>query len=611
MRLRTLLIDAWSWLNYKPVMADPNRPGNHAFLELTGSWVPDEDLRRLMAYKLLTAYDSNQAGQLASITGSGDGLERRELGDAPKLIDTALGYLLGSEQSIVVPGAEHADDDDPPPGAAEASNLQDRLREWAEKELLSLRIQQAERSAVRVGDGVYTVAWDPAKQRVLLRTYDPGFYFPEWEEGEQDGAEYPNRVHFAWELPADPRTGVKARIRRITYELASIGHTTQSGSDGDGRAIREVVADAEGFPTLTRGDTFDETTGAVTRVYPWAPGKPSPVTCYLTDAEWLLEDLKGSHDVFNMPPGKATYRVRSDGEVLDRLDLACDFIPVVHVPNSIPDSGEHWGKSTLGTVMQTLDELAATDTDSASASATTGTPIIGLSGARLPVNRATGQPEPVTVRAGTVWQLAEGGRMDVLNSAPQLAELRQRIDHLLDRIAGNTRLTSAGLGTLDPAAVPSGYALQLALGPLDALVSSMRLARNHKYVLLLRMVQRLHQAGQVWPAGESLAARLVWGPHTPTDRSAILDEVAKGYQARVFSLETAVRMLQDAGYPIEDIAEEIERIESRDFDQAARLADATGDNGAVRDYLKLPKADQGVPRVPLVPSAEQTPTRTA
>jgi hypothetical protein len=33
----------------------------------------------------------------------------------------------------------------------------------------------------------------------------------------------------------------------------------------------------------------------------------------------------------------------------------------------------------------------------------------------------------------------------------------------LDRIAGNTRLTTAGLGTLDLAAVPSGYA-QLALG---------------------------------------------------------------------------------------------------------------------------------------------------
>ncbi|MFF3565442.1 hypothetical protein ACFYXS_35930 [Streptomyces sp. NPDC002574] len=51
MRLRTLVIDAWSWLNYKPVMADPDRPPNHrAFPEL-GSWEPDSDMRRLPAYR--------------------------------------------------------------------------------------------------------------------------------------------------------------------------------------------------------------------------------------------------------------------------------------------------------------------------------------------------------------------------------------------------------------------------------------------------------------------------------------------------------------------------------------------------------------------------------
>jgi hypothetical protein len=46
--------------------------------------------------------------------------------------------------------------------------------------------------------------------------------------------------------------------------------------------------------------------------------------------------------------------------------------------------------------------------------------------------------------------------------------------------------------------------------------------------LLLRMVQRLHQAGQVWPAGESLPARLVWGAHTPTDRTTVLADVTSG-----------------------------------------------------------------------------------
>lgn len=599
MRLRELITDVWSWLDYKPVMADPRRAGRNAWAELTSSWVPDEDLRRLAAYRLLAAYDSNQAGQVAATTGDDAGTERRELGDASKLVDTALGYLLGSEQTITVAGAEHADDE-PTEEAARALAVQDQLRAWAEKELLPLRMQQAERTAILLGDAVYSLAWDPVKGRALLRTWDPGLYFPEWpEDGEQDGAEYPMRVHLAWELPEDKRRGLKARLRRITYELAPIGPASRRGTAKDGSSVREYVYADDGTPVLTAGDSLDGETGVITRTYPWAPERPTPWTCYLTDAEWELDDLKYADFLYDLPMHKATYRVRSDGEVLDRLDLMVDFIPLVHVTNTIPASGEHWGKPTVATVLQGLDELAATDTDSSGASATTGSPIIGLAGARLPIDRATGQPLPVKVRAGTVWQLNDNGRMDVLDTSAQLAELRARVDHILDRIAANSRLTAAGLGTLDPTALPSGYALQLALGPLDTLVAAMRLARTHKYAILLRMVQRLHQAGQAegWPSGESLPARLMWGPHTPTDRAAVLDEVVKGVGASVLSVETGVRMLIDAGYPIDDAQEEIERIQSRAFEAAARLADATGDNAAVRAYLGMPPATHEIPKV--------------
>ncbi|GAA3073366.1 hypothetical protein [Streptomyces glomeratus] len=601
--LRELITDVWSWLDYKPVMADPRRPGRNAWAELTSSWVPDEDLRRLAAYRLLAAYDSNQAGQVAAITGDDEaGTERRELGDASKLVDTALGYLLGSEQTITVAGAEHADDE-PTDEAAMALAVQEKLREWAEKELLPLRIQQAERTAILLGDAVYSLAWEPAKGRVLLRTWDPGLYFPEWpEDGEQDVAEFPTRVHLAWELPEDKRRGLKARLRRVTYELGPIAPASRRGMAKNGNAVREYVYADDREPVLTPGDSFDRETGVITRAYPWAQNRPIPWTCYLTDAEWELDDLKYADFLYDLPMHKATYRARSDGEVLDRLDLMVDFIPLVHVTNSIPASGEHWGKPTIATVLQALDELSATDTDSSGASATTGSPIIGLAGARLPIDRATGQPLPVKVRAGTVWQLNDNGRMDVLDTSAQLAELRARIDHILDRVAANSRLTAAGLGTLDPTALPSGYALQLALGPLDSLVAAMRLARTHKYAVLLRMVQRLHQAGQAegWPAGESLPARLAWGPHTPTDRAAVLDEVVKGVGAGVLSVETGVRMLMDAGYPIDDAQEEIERIQKRAFDAAARLADATGDHTAVRAYLGLPQSSPEIPAVPLM-----------
>lgn len=605
MGLRQLITDVWSWLDYKPVMADPARPGRHAWAELTSSWVPGEDLRRLSAYRLLAAYDSNQAGQVAAVTGDDTaGKERRELGDAGKLVDTALGYLLGAGQTITVPGAEHAEGE-PTAEQLAAAAVQERLRAWAEKELLPLRLQQAERTAILLGDAVYTLAWEPAKGRVLLRTWDPGLYFAEWaDDGNQDSSDFPSRVHLAWEIPEDVRRGTKAMLRRITYELAPIGLATRRGATKDGKSIREPVYAEDGSAVLARGDSLHADSGVITRSYPWAPGRPSAYTCYLTDAEWKLEDLKHSDMLYDLPMHKATFRVRSDGEVLDRLDLRVDFIPLIHITNNIPHSGDQWGKPTLATVLQALDELSATDTDSSAASATTGSPIIGLAGARLPIDRTTGQPLPVKVKAGTVWQLNDGGRMDVLDTSAQLAELRARIDHLLDRIAANSRITAAGLGTLDPTALPSGYALDLALGPLDTLVSSMRLARDHKYVVLLRMVQRLHQAGQAdgWPAGESLPARLVWGPHTPTDRAAVLDDVVKAVGAGVMSVETGVRMLQDAGYPIEDAQKEIERIQTRAFDAAVRLADATGDNAAVRAYLGLPAADPEVPGAPLIPA---------
>ncbi|MFC8447718.1 hypothetical protein [Kitasatospora sp. NPDC057223] len=599
MDLRQTLIDAWSWLNYKPIMAQPVRAGVGPFGDLAGGWVPPEDLRRLQAYKVLAAYDQNQAGQLAFTGGDESGLDRRELGDPAKINAAALGYLLGASQRIVVPGAEGDNSLQAAPGSA--ADVQARLRDWARRELLPLRMQQCERSAVRSGDGVYTLAWNPQVGRPVLRTFDPGFFFPEVDD-EIDGGEFPGRVHFAWELPEDPRTGRKARLRRITYELGPIGAATRPvPASGKAGAHREWATGPDGGSVLTAGDTADPVSGLISRRYPWAPGRPSQTTCYLTDAEWLLEDLKAAHDVYNLPSDKAEYRVRADGEVLQGLDLHVDFMPVVHLTNSVPDAGEHWGQPVISRVMQVLDEIAATDTDSSAASATTGQPLLAVSGARAQKDRNTGQPLPIEVKPGTVISLGDGGSMTVLDTSAQLAELRERTDHLLDRLAGNSRLTSSGLGTLQPSQVPSGYALALALGPLDSLVGEMRLARAHKYALLLRMVGRLFQAGRVegWPEGELPPAELVWGPHVPTDRTATLEEVTKGYEAGVFSLETCVRMLAGVGYPVAEAAEEIRRIRQADFDAAARLADATGDNAAVRNYLGLAGTGPEIPVVQL------------
>ncbi|MFE1558908.1 hypothetical protein ACFW6V_28490 [Streptomyces sp. NPDC058734] len=556
MGLREFVSDAWSWLNYKPMMTTSTGLPHRALAPAARpGWLPPDAARRLAAYKILAAYDSNQAGELAVLTGNEAGGERREFGDAAAFVNTTLAHLLGRAQQIVAPGAEHAGDEEPTPEAVAAAEVQQRLRDWAEKELLPLRMQAAERKAVLLGDAVYLLAWDPEKARVRLRTLDPGFYFPVLDE-DADPGDYPSKVHLAWEIPEAPARGTKARVRRITYELGPISAATRS--TGAGR--RDLVADGSGGWLLELGDVVHPETGRIERTYPWAE-RPSAVTCYLTDAEWELDDLRLGQQLDDLPMEKARFKTRTDGEVLDRLDLRIDFLPIVHLTNSVSD-GEHFGQSALAPVMQALDELAESDTDSARASATTGAPIIGLAGVRTEVDRVTGRPRPLAVEPGTVFQLGDGGRMDVLDTSGQLAELRARVEEMRERAAVNARLPAVSLGTADPARVPSGYALQLSLGPLDSLVESMRLARAHKYALLLRFVQRLHQAGQAegWPAGPATPVRLVFGPHTPTDRSAVLDEVVRAVGAAVLSLETGVRMLQESGYPIDDAHAEIDRI---------------------------------------------------
>jgi hypothetical protein len=607
--LRQIAIHAWSWLNYKPVYSDAlGMPNRRAFPEAQAMWVPPEDERRLAAYKLLAAYDHNQAAELAEVVDGPRARERREFGDPSMFIDTLVANVLGRDQKIVVPGAEQTGATDSVDGpVAAAERVQDLLRTWAKDELLPMRLQQCERKTVALGDGVYRMAWDPAKRRPTVRVTDPGFYFPVIGE-DDDGGEYPTRVHFAWELPEDPKRGLKARLRRITYELDWIRPLTVAGVDETGtRAVRALppIPIPEGgdtsdslAPALTPGDTIEPVSGAIARQYAWND-EPSYMTCYLTDATWILGDIKGPVDVDSLPAAGATYATRSDGEVLDHLDLLIDFIPVVHVPNTVPPAEEHWGQSSLAKALQVFDELAGADTDSARASATTGLPMLAISG-------VVDARQELSASPGMVFKLGDTGRMTAVDTSAALAELRNHTHDLKDRAATVARLPAVSLGTLSPAEVPSGFAMQVSLGPLDSLIGGMRLAREHKERLLLKFSQRLFIAGQHpdWIGVTPQDAELVRGPYTPTDKAAVLEQVTGGVTGGVLSLETGVRMLDDAGFPIEDIEQEIKLIQSRNFAQAKNLADATGDTGAVGDYLGIdlnPDAEPPAVQLPPVP----------
>ena len=86
---------------------------------------------------------------------------------------------------------------------------------------------------------MYVLAWDEAKQRVRLRTIDPGFYFPVLDDGMD--SDYPTRVHFAWELEADALRSIPRRLRRITYELAPIAPATEVRANDATGALRRIL----------------------------------------------------------------------------------------------------------------------------------------------------------------------------------------------------------------------------------------------------------------------------------------------------------------------------------------------------------------------------------
>lgn len=621
-RAREFVLDTWSALSHKAPLRD------QAEARLTGwtakSWVGPEHQRRLAAYMVLAAYEANVARELLSTSNPDvDRDERREYGDAGLIVDTVLSALLGETQEIVVPGAEAydphlaepADDatDEDKAAAAEALaenaaaralvDRQEFLQAWADDVHLQLRLVDCARNEVRYGDGVWLLGWDPVRKRPTPAVMDPGFYFPVLPD-TLDAYDYPTKVHFAWEVPGSEFPDDKVRVRRITYDVRPM-ELEEDGFDEDGEPR---FSPPEGTTTRERPDGLTE----VVRTYEWDT-EPSTLACYLTDATWVLDDLIDPSDVdgFTMEGASYRYDPETDGLIKD-VDLGIDFIPVVHIPNT-PPGGDHYGQSSLARVLQLLDDLQNADTDAQASSSTTGSPILWSSSeASAGGDFLTGQRgNQVEVRPGAYWRLGAGGKAGAIDTSGNLAAGREYVEALRDRLLVNSRLPGALVGTIDPSEVPSGLALQLSFGPLSAMIRQMRLVRAVKHPLLLKMVQRLYQAYGVLDAGPTPRAEITLGSFLPADQAGTLELVKEAYAAKLISLETAVAMLLEVGFPVEDVAAEIDAIQQRDFEGANDLADATNDQAAVRKYLGLPEITEqtGVPRVP--PAAVARPSRAA
>ena len=567
---REWIHDTWSPLSYVEALGDgsPDHPIDRVGAGIP-TWVDLHDARRLLAYRILTAYRDNTRRywlpahlKMRPLEVDQRGVTRfsslspaekyREYGHANLLVETARALVLGDDQQIVCPDFEDcADGTEPPPELVAA---QDWLTSWAEQVGLMPKLHSMEENAVGDGDGVLVLSLDrtePGNPRVRLDPYDPGFYFPDLASIDTTPGwtdlDYPPIVHLAWERN-DPANHQITYLRRVTWRMVPL-----TG------------------PARTAWDS--------TRVW----------TCLHSVTEWRTDMLRGSDTIYTLDPATGT-------TIQPETDLGIDFLPIIHVPNDEP-GGRHFGRSVLLLIAQVLDDIAGSDTDLAITSEMVANPPVVTTGAG---------PDPaLTTGPGATWGLASGATAEMLDTSGVLTAGQAHNRTLLKTLAVNGRLSEALIGRVDPTDVPSGLALQLGMAPTRSLVRAMRGVRTRKHALLLKFALRLAQTAGLVPAGPTPKAVIDLGAALPTDRAATIEEAKTLLAAGAISTGTAVRMLQAVGIPVEDAQAEVDAIRAESFAAAVQLVEATGDVAAARKMLGLD--DPGAPTGPPAPPAPVPP----
>ena len=539
--MRDYVQDQWAPLAHIPELTENRRPSS----AIAPTWIDDVDARRLTAYRVLSAMRDNtrrywlpDSMWAREVRGRGQGLDiseapaasYREYGDAALLVDTARALLLGDDQTITCP-------DDTPEA------FRTWLGEWMVKERVEQKLLEGEENAIGDGDGVFVLGWSAPKTRPTLRVYDPGFYFPDEQTTVPgwDDDEFPPIVHVAWEW-IDPDG--KTWIRRQTWRLTPLDTPVSA---------------------------------------PW--GGTRAWTCLYRSVDYDASERLPKATVYSPELTTKPYRRVLTGGEPDAdgwVDMGVDFIPVVHVPNDA-STQRTFGSSLLTRIAQILDDIGNTDTDLAAASqqaapalVTTGVPAGGLDSG-----------------PGQQWAMPAESTAGFLDTSKNLTALREFDKDLLDRLATNSRLALALLGRVQPNDVPSGYALSLGFQPARQLLREMRTVRDEKYPLILKFAMRLAQAAGALPTAATPAATIDLGTALPSDLPVAIDMVKDLLPAHAISTPTAVKVLQQAGLPIEDAKAEIDAIKQEWFDQAVKLVEATGNVGAAAALLGIQPATTG------------------
>lgn len=564
--LRQFVLDGYtSALGHKAELDRPNSWG-----AMVPPWTGAEHHRRLTAYRFLEALFRNRGREFANLYDPLDRAEVREYGDAALLVHVVRSAVTGDDVSIVV-------DDDPDDSvlSAAAKTRQADYDAWARAESFAAKVLETERDTVKLGDGVFALTTSYEKQRVRLRLFSPECYFPVRDPDDAED-EFPSIVRIAWQ------------------EVRNDGSTPGAGyGSDDGNAIDVLRCITWRLAPRPAGP----------RALPWND-RSSALTCYLSDGMWDLADIAGREIDQGFPSEKARWRTTTlpDGTIvpLQDIDLDLDFIPVIHLPNTV-EIKAGFGEATVTGVVQLLEDLARADTNAQKAADLAAVPMIGHSGS------AGG--DDLVVRSGTVIDLGADGKLSVIDLSGALRAVMDYRADLRKRLSSNSRLPAEVLGMTEASHVKAGIILALSFGPLRSLVEEMRMARSQKYPLLLKMVQRMSLQAQFW-TGAIVAAEVNFGSYLPSDQAAVIQTVTALWSAHLVSRKTAITRLVEEGILNVDISTELEACESEDFAAALALLTATEgqDIQAVYDLLHLikPAAVTDPALAPKIPTMGQT-----
>ena len=597
--------DIYAPLNVFEAMRTPTQ--GQGFLP--GSYRPKSQLRRLTNYLICDAMRNNTLAQFLRNPDT----EHREYGDANRIIQRTVDGIVSPEMGPFAPAAVDRPPASPhipdPPTelAADATDVDKRifalqkqrydeevegvvdewvtafedhqrarhvhakaLAWWRNQRVVGKLRESETNNTVTRGDGVLVLGIsDGAGSDPTLRVYQPNSYFP--DDIASATADYPDRVQFLWEETAEPDSEDSERI--VKWHVYDIRPIIEGG---------DVVFDSAGKPSpVIATDTITDEVVAVDdgweirRTLPWhGEGEYTTTTCLLSEYEWA--DTSKAWADFTEERSTATRF---------RKDLGYDMMPVIHVPNE-EDSGNHFGRSVLLWSAQVLADLGQSDWDNVKAVSLAAHPIVAVSAKNV---------EGLNYKPGSVWPVDKADSVDM---SSQLAAIYEFNSGLRDRLGTTGGVNDVVLGKVNGDI--AGITLKLLLGPFEQMIATLRVTRQTKYSLMMKIWQRLAMITGTVDAGPTVPLEIAFGPITPTDLAAVIEQVTKLLTAKSISRSTALRMLVSAGIPIDDVDAELRLIQSTDFEGATNMSAALDDERPAADYLGIELEDPPVVTAPTI-----------